>query len=705
MDTFVDFAWKNTVILGLFFVVYRFWLYPRKQFSFNRHFLLSGLLLSVVLPFISVKKVVQMTWNPLMAQGTFETVQQNGSDAISLEAVFMGIIGVGSACILGWIIVKLGSIIKLLIQAKTIQKTPPKLLLSNAVKGPFSFLNTIVFPTHLYRSEAYELMLTHEKIHVKQWHSLDILLTNFLLVMAWWNPFLWAYRKTVVENLEFLTDQLTVAATKDLKTYQYILLKQTVPLDHLSLVHPFYHSFLKKRIMMLNHENNKKSPWASVLLAPLLVGFVFAFNTEVVAQIAPPPPPTSPKALDTIPPPPPPVHKANGFSVPPPPPPAYEKKTVSSTRISVAVTPTSTDDDLKGDHGYKKLFNKYGVQLSFKNINRNAGGEITGIKASFKSYNGKKGVYAVSGTEPINDFVFEVSLDQKMQLTDAAFKAAQTKSKVAKGYKSSRVVVRNEDDEIMTENVYGSNDENIFIFKDSERNTLTEKWLGKEGDSVFFVKGLRGKVVSENILGSEGKNILVVRTGQKDSDSLMVTVRSQFDEDFLIDSEEKIELLVKKAREMKEKAVGLKERIAISEEIEKVLNEEGEILEETAEEIVSGLWVSKDSGPKKHKVIQIKNLKAAKEQKATKEQKAVKEQKDGYETKIVVKRKANSWTAEGKNKPLIVMDGKIMDKGKNLNEIDPDSIESINVLKGKSAQEKYGDKGANGVIEIVTKKE
>mgnify|MGYP000264553785 CR=1 FL=1 len=700
MDTFVDFAWKNTVILGLFFVVYSFWLYPRKRFSFNRHFLLCGLLLSVVLPFISVKKIVLITWNPIMAQGAFETVQQNGSDAISLEALLMGIIGVGSACILGWIIVKLGSIIKLLIQAKTIQKTPPKLLLSNAVKGPFSFLNTIVFPTHLYRSEAYELMLTHEKIHVKQWHSLDILLTNFLLVMAWWNPFLWVYRKAVVENLEFLTDQLTVATTKDLKTYQYILLKQTVPLDHLSLVHPFYHSFLKKRIMMLNHKNNKKNPWASVLLAPLLVGFVFAFNTEVVAQIAPPPPPpTSPKALDTIPPPPPKVYKANGYSVPPPPPPAYEKKTVSGTKFSVEITANSSDEDLKGDNGYKTLFGKFNVQLYFKNIKRNAVGEITGIKANFKSDNGKKGVYAVSGTEPINDFVFEVSLDQKMQLTDAAFKAAQTKSKVAKGYKSSRVVVRNEEGEILTENVFGGSDENVFIIQDSEGNTLTEKMSGKEGDSIFIVKGINGKVVSENILGSEGKNILVVRTGQKDSDSLMVTVRSQFDEDFLIDSEEKIELLVKKAREMKEKAVGLKERIAISEEIEKVLNEEGESLEEEAEEMVSGLWVSEDRDQKKHKVIKIKNLKA------TKEQKAVKEQKDGYETKIVVKRKTNSWSADGKNQPLYVVDGKIMDKGKNLNEIDPNSIESVNVLKGKSAQEKYGDKGANGVIEIVTKKE
>ena len=700
MDTFVDFAWKNTVILGLFFVVYRFWLYPRKQFSFNRHFLLSGLLLSVVLPFISVKKVVQMTWNPLMAQGAFETVQQNGTDTISIEAVLMGIIGVGSACILGWIIVKLGGIIKLLIQAKTIQKTPPKLLLSNAVKGPFSFLNTIVFPTHLYRSEAYELILTHEKIHVKQWHSLDILLTNFLLVMAWWNPFLWAYRKTVVENLEFLTDQLTVATTKDLKTYQYILLKQTVPLDHLSLVHPFYHSFLKKRIMMLNHENNKKNPWASVLLAPLLVGFVFAFNTEVVAQIAPPPPPpTSPKALDTIPPTPPTVYKANGYSVPPPPPPAYEKKTVSGTKFSVEITANSSDEDLKGDNGYKTLFGKFNVQLYFKNIKRNAVGEITGIKANFKSDNGKKGVYAVSGNEPISDFVFEVSLDQNDQLTDAVFKAAKSKTKVVKGYKSSRVVVMNEDGEIMTENVYGGSDENIFIFKGSEENTLTKKMRGKEGDSIFIVKDLSGKVVSENILGSEGKNILVVRTGQKDSDSLMVTFSAEFDKDYLIDSEEKIELLVKKAKDMKEKAVGLKERIAISEAVEKVLNEEGESLEETYEEIVSGVWVSKDSGPKKHKVIQIKNLKAVKEQKAAKEQ------KDGYETKIVVKRKTNSWSADGKNQPLYVVDGKIMDKGKNLNEIDPNSIESVNVLKGKSALEKYGDKGVNGVIEIVTKKE
>ncbi len=221
-------------------------------------------------------------------------------------------------------------------------------------------------------------------------------------------------------------------------------------------------------------------------------------------------------------------------------------------------------------------------------------------------------------------------------------------------------------------------------------------------------------MVSENILESEGKNILVVRTGQKDSDSLMVTFSAEFDEDFLIDSEEKIELLVKKAREMKEDASEMKKEL-LELKIEAIEfqdkegalfkdNETGESLEKAAEEIVSGLWVSKDSGPKKHKVIQIKKLKADKEQKVLKNRKKkTKVSKD--QKMIVVKGAANSWTAEGKNQPLIVMDGKIMEKGKNLNEIDPDGIGSINVLKGKSAQEKYGDKGVNGVIEVVTKKE
>ncbi len=52
--------------------------------------------------------------------------------------------------------------------------------------------------------------------------------------------------------------------------------------------------------------------------------------------------------------------------------------------------------------------------------------------------------------------------------------------------------------------------------------------------------------------------------------------------------------------------------------------------------------------------------------------------------------------------PLIVVDGVIIKNGE-LDKINPNSIESINVLKGNSAVALYGEKGTNGVIIIKTK--
>lgn len=54
-------------------------------------------------------------------------------------------------------------------------------------------------------------------------------------------------------------------------------------------------------------------------------------------------------------------------------------------------------------------------------------------------------------------------------------------------------------------------------------------------------------------------------------------------------------------------------------------------------------------------------------------------------------------------RPLFVVDGEIQEKDFNLEEIDPEDIAAIHVLKGDHATEKYGKKGKNGVIQIHTK--
>ena len=56
-----------------------------------------------------------------------------------------------------------------------------------------------------------------------------------------------------------------------------------------------------------------------------------------------------------------------------------------------------------------------------------------------------------------------------------------------------------------------------------------------------------------------------------------------------------------------------------------------------------------------------------------------------------------------KEKPLIVIDG-VITSDLDLNKINPNNIASMNVLKGESAKVKYAEKGANGVVEITTKK-
>jgi Ca-activated chloride channel family protein len=60
-------------------------------------------------------------------------------------------------------------------------------------------------------------------------------------------------------------------------------------------------------------------------------------------------------------------------------------------------------------------------------------------------------------------------------------------------------------------------------------------------------------------------------------------------------------------------------------------------------------------------------------------------------------------SSDQKEKPLIVIDGVIM-TDMDMNKISPDNIQSINVLKGEKATAKYAEKGANGVVEITTKK-
>ena len=238
---------------------------------------------------------------------------------------------------------------------------------------PFSFFNYIVYNPRLHAATDLDTNLKHEKEHCKQRYSLDVIAVQLFLIFQWFNPFAWLYQKEVAQNIEYAADEATLRGVHSKKEYQYIILDLAVGRQNLAITNPFYNSLIKNRIFMLNKKKStSKNLWKILPIVPLTVLFVFAFNTQTIAQV---------------------------------------KQTMIEQKTNVIVAEineNSTDASLE-----KKVqfFKEKGIELDFKRIKRNRAGETISIRPGYENGTGSKGQYAVNGTDPISPFNFRVELD------------------------------------------------------------------------------------------------------------------------------------------------------------------------------------------------------------------------------------------------------------------------------------------------------
>jgi beta-lactamase regulating signal transducer with metallopeptidase domain len=150
-------------------------------------------------------------------------------------------------------------------------------------KAPCSFGNNIFINPEKYDWETYNQVLLHEKIHIEQGHTFDIILAEIILVFQWFNPFAWLYRKEMENNLEFLTDDHVLNNPEVERTsYQMSLLKVSAPHFPLSVTTNYNQSLLKKRLVMMNAKrSNVHTAWKYFFILPLLVLFVCLLNEPV----------------------------------------------------------------------------------------------------------------------------------------------------------------------------------------------------------------------------------------------------------------------------------------------------------------------------------------------------------------------------------------------------------------------------------------
>lgn len=154
--------------------------------------------------------------------------------------------------------------------------------------GAFSFFGWIFVCKDSVKPDEVKEVLTHELAHVRQWHSVDILLMEALTAICWWNPFAWLVRQEVRRNLEYLADRSVIASGVAPRHYQYHLLQAVCSFPEIGLSNHFNFTHLKERIIMMNKkQTNGAAHLKYVLFALPAFALLVAGNVSCTSETKP----------------------------------------------------------------------------------------------------------------------------------------------------------------------------------------------------------------------------------------------------------------------------------------------------------------------------------------------------------------------------------------------------------------------------------
>ena len=291
MGIFFVYILKSSVCLALFYLFYRLLLSKETFHRFNRLALLGVLVLSCAIPFVEVtiQKQVEASISfdeiMLMAEATPFEVLEETSAPFPWRALVLLAYGLGIVFFLARHLWSLGRMCRLL-RASRREKMAEGIVLfvHNEKVAPFSWMNMIVLSEEDILENG-DAILTHERAHIKNRHSWDLLLAEACIFIQWFNPAAWLLKQELQTLHEYEADEWVINNGIDAKTYQLLIIKKAVGARLYSIANSFNHSSLKKRITMMIKK--KSNPWARLkylYVLPLAAIAVAAFARPEVSN-------------------------------------------------------------------------------------------------------------------------------------------------------------------------------------------------------------------------------------------------------------------------------------------------------------------------------------------------------------------------------------------------------------------------------------
>ena len=319
MAAFILYLIKATICLTVFSVFFRLLLMKETFFRFTRMVLLSGLIICSVLPLVKIKtsqnysiqepitylgemflseKIVEennihytkneafnANHNPEI--NIITTTDSNKSAKVSWYTIGLMIYWTGFGLMVLRFLISFVRIRQLISKSKLVDRDGYKLAITDKNVMPFSFFRYVVLSENDYADNPNEIIL-HEKMHMRSRHNLDVLFSELLLMVHWFNPMVWLLSHDLREIHEYEADNAVICKGIDATKYQLLLVKKAVGERRFtSVVNSFNQSKIKNRItMMLRKESSKWARIKALIVVPLAAVMLIAFAQPEVEKKA-----------------------------------------------------------------------------------------------------------------------------------------------------------------------------------------------------------------------------------------------------------------------------------------------------------------------------------------------------------------------------------------------------------------------------------
>ena len=287
MGLFFVYIVKSSVCLAGFYLFYRLLLSKETFHRFNRIALLTLLLLSLLLPLVQLTTIEQtevhqtmLTIEQLLMMADMPVSEVTPAEAVTLSGIQI-LLMVYLSGVLFFACRHIYSLGRLLMLLRSGEKEKMEngmtLVIHQQKISPFSWMKYIVISKVDLEEDGREILI-HEAAHVRNRHSVDLLIADICIFFQWFNPASWLLKQELQNIHEYEADESVIREGVNARQYQLLLIKKAVGTRLYSMANSFNHSKLKKRITMMLKE--KSNPWARLkylYVLPLATIAVTAF--------------------------------------------------------------------------------------------------------------------------------------------------------------------------------------------------------------------------------------------------------------------------------------------------------------------------------------------------------------------------------------------------------------------------------------------